>query len=89
MLMGLLLSSYSKIANRSTLRNENIDIPNPVLNVGVFNEYMGVFGQDKKPVINNSNIRQYYNVDTSYNAVTGKGAIYIPEQRAYFIGDAI
>jgi hypothetical protein len=83
----LILPTLQKIAKTKSLSVRSIDYPNPVLNVGIFEENMGplpqvAFMKLKLPQVDNNST-----VDTSYNGETGKGSIYIPEYKDFYTGE--
>jgi hypothetical protein len=87
--MKFRLSPFAKIASTRTLSIPSIQEPNPVLNVGLFNENMGSVAQVNFLNLQLPKISNYNGVDTSYNSETGKGSIYIPDNKEFYEGEPL
>ena len=85
-----LLSAFHKIARTSSIAIKSVSEPNPVLQVGIFNSVMGRFPQmDFLKVNISQNAIQREDDTGSYSNVTGKGKIYIPDEKQFYMGEGV
>lgn len=79
---------FAKIPIAKYLYVAPIQIPNATLQAGIFHQNMG----EVTPLnflVNRNNIQHNDTVDTTYKNETGRGTIYVPNTKDFYIGEGV
>jgi hypothetical protein len=87
--MNKILSPFYKISKTFSIGLKPVQNPNPVLQVGIFNNVMGSMPQVEFLKVKTNNAVQNLGDNGTYSNVTGKGQIYVTESKDYYMGEGV